>query len=141
MLSLTGLFFSAFIAATLLPVQSEAVLTLLLVGGDYSASSLLLVATAGNVLGALVNWMIGRFLMRYAAHPRFPFSGAQIFRAERFYGRVGWVSLFASGVPLIGDPITVVAGLMREPLWGFLLVVTFAKGGRYLILAWLIGAL
>jgi membrane protein YqaA with SNARE-associated domain len=141
MLSLTGLFFSAFIAATLLPVQSEAVLTLLLVGGDYSASSLLAVATAGNVLGALVNWMIGRFLMRYAAHPRFPFSEAQICRAERFYGRVGWVSLFASWVPLIGDPITVVAGLMREPLWRFLLVVTFAKGGRYLILAWLIGAL
>ena len=135
MLALAGLFLAAFLAATLIPAQSEAVLVALILGGAHPLGLLLAVATVGNVLGALVNWALGRFLMRFAGHPRFPFSPAQVARAEGWYRRWGWMSLWASWVPLVGDPLTFAAGLLREPLWRFLLVVTLAKGARYALLA------
>ena len=135
MLALTGLFFAAFIAATLIPAQSEAVLVALLLAGTQPVWLLLLVATAGNVLGAAVNWTIGRFLMRFSDHRRFPFSARQIVQAQGWYGRWGWVSLFGSWLPIIGDPLTLAAGMMREPLWRFILIVTLAKFGRYAVLA------
>ena len=135
MLSLTGLFLAAFLAATLIPAQSEAVLVGLILAETQPVWLLLGVATAGNVLGSLVNWLLGRFLSRFVGRPGFPFSAAKIARAQDWYGRWGWMSLFGSWLPFIGDPITFAAGLMREPLWRFLLVVTIAKAGRYLVLA------
>ncbi|MES2845068.1 MAG: YqaA family protein [Pseudomonadota bacterium] len=135
MLALTGLFLAAFIAATLIPAQSEAVLVALLLAGTEPVWLLLSVATVGNVLGAVVNWAIGRFLMRYSDHPRFPFSSKQVVRAQGWYGRWGWVSLLGSWLPIVGDPLTLAAGMMREPLWRFMLVVTLAKFGRYAALA------
>lgn len=138
MLSLTGLFLAAFLAATLIPAQSEAVLVTLLLAKAQPVWLLLAVATLGNVLGSLVNWAAGRFLMRFAGHRRFPFTPAQVARAQGWYQRWGWFSLFASWVPVIGDPLTLAAGIMREPLWRFLIVVTLAKFGRYAILALLV---
>lgn len=137
MLALMGLFLAALIAATLIPAQSEAVLVALLLAGTEPVWLLLSVATVGNVLGAIVNWAIGRFLMRYSDHPRFPFSSKQVFRAQGWYSRWGWVSLLGSWLPIIGDPLTLAAGMMREPLWRFMLVVTLAKFGRYAALAFL----
>jgi membrane protein YqaA with SNARE-associated domain len=134
MLALSGLFLAAFIAATLLPGQSEAVLLALVFVGLHPVWLLVTVASAGNVLGSLVNWIIGRFMMRYAGHHRFPFTSEQIARAQGWYGRWGWMSLWASWVPIIGDPLTLAAGIMREPLWRFLLIVTLAKAGRYVAL-------
>lgn len=134
MLALSGLFLAAFIAATLLPAQSEAVLLALLFAGGHPVWLLVTVASAGNVLGSLVNWVMGRFLMRFAGHRRFPFTPAQIARAQDWYGRWGWMSLWASWVPVIGDPLTLAAGIMREPLWRFLLIVSLAKTGRYIAL-------
>lgn len=134
MLALTGLFLAALVAATLVPAQSEAVLVALVLGGGHPVALLVAVATVGNVLGSVVNWALGRFLMRFADHPRFPFSPAQVARAQGWYARWGWVSLFGSWLPVVGDPLTLAAGTMREPLWRFLLVVTAAKLGRYLAL-------
>lgn len=134
MLSLIGLFMAAFIAATLLPAQSEAVLLALVFAGQHPVWLLVTVASIGNVLGSLVNWIMGRFLMRFSDHPRFPFTPAQIARAENWYRRRGWVSLFGSWLPIVGDPLTLVAGTLGEPLWRFLLVVSLAKTGRYLVL-------
>lgn len=134
MFALTGLFFAAFIAATLLPAQSEAVLVALVFSGLYPVWLLVTVASIGNVLGSLVNWAMGRFLMQFSDHKRFPFTPAQIARAQGWYDRWGWMSLWASWVPVIGDPLTLAAGIMREPLWRFLLIVTLAKSGRYIAL-------
>lgn len=134
MLALTGLFLAAFVAATLVPAQSEAVLVALVLAGGHPVALLVAVATVGNVLGSVVNWALGRFLMRFAGHPRFPFSPAQVAKAQWWYGRWGWISLFGSWLPVVGDPLTLAAGTMREPLWRFLLVVTAAKLGRYLAL-------
>lgn len=135
MIGYAGLFLSALVAATLLPLQSEAVLAGLLLGGSHTVAVLLAVATIGNVLGAVINWALGRFLMRFRDRRWFPASDAQMARAEGWYRRYGRWSLLASWVPLVGDPLTVVAGVLREPFWMFLLLVTVAKAGRYLVLA------
>lgn len=134
MLSLSGLFLAALIAATLLPAQSEAVLVaLLLDGGDPVL--LVAVATAGNVLGSLVNWWLGLQVQRFQGRRWFPVSPARLERAQAWYRRYGRWSLLLSWAPVIGDPITLAAGVMREPLRVFLPLVFIAKGMRYIVLA------
>jgi membrane protein YqaA with SNARE-associated domain len=133
-----GLFASAFVAATLLPAQSEAVLAGLLIDGRYPMLTLLAVASAGNVLGAVVNWLLGRGIERFRDRAWFPVKGATLERTQRWYQRYGKWSLLASWAPFIGDPLTVAAGVMREPLPVFLLLVTVAKVGRYIVLAALV---
>lgn len=130
-----GLFLSALGAATLLPLQSEAVLVGLLLGGKHSVWLLLAVATTGNVLGAVINWLLGRYIDHLRDKPWFPVSAAQLDKAQGHYQRYGHWSLLLSWMPVIGDPLTLVAGILREPFWKFLLLVTLAKGGRYLVLA------
>ncbi|WP_416772671.1 YqaA family protein [Pseudomonas sp. RHF3.3-3] len=129
-----GLFISAFGAATLLPLQSEAVLVALLWAGQHPALALLCVATVGNVAGSLVNWVLGRYLEHWRDKAWFPVSGQRLESVQRTYHRYGRWSLLLSWVPVIGDPLTVVAGLMREPLWSFLAIVTLAKAARYGVL-------
>ncbi|SHF03276.1 membrane protein YqaA, SNARE-associated domain [Litoreibacter ascidiaceicola] len=135
MIAYFGLFASALIAATILPMQSEAVLVGLLATGDYPVTGLLAVATAGNVLGAVINWALGRFLLMFQDRRWFPVSQDQLARAEAWYHRYGRWSLLGSWLPIVGDPLTVVAGVLREPIGPFLVLVTVAKFGRYLVLA------
>lgn len=130
-----GLFLAAFGAATLLPLQSEALLVGLLLSGKYWLWALLAVATLGNVLGSLVNWWLGRAIEHYRDRRWFPVSPAHLEKARHHYQRYGHWSLLFSWVPIIGDPLTLVAGVMREPLGRFLLIVTLAKGARYGVVA------
>ena len=130
-----SLFFSAFLAATILPAQSEALLAYQIASHPAALIPLLLVATAGNVLGAIVNWWLGRFLTHFKDRRWFPVEGKKLHRAEQFYRQYGRYSLLLSWMPLIGDPITVVAGALREPLWSFVMLVTIAKCGRYGVIA------
>lgn len=130
-----GLFLAALIAATILPAQSEAVLAGLLVSGNHAPALLVLVAGTGNVLGSLVNWLLGRGIERFREARWFPVGAGPLERAGTWYRRYGWWSLLLSWLPFIGDPLTVAAGIMREPLWRFLLVVSIAKFGRYIALA------
>lgn len=130
-----GLFAAAFLASTILPMQSEAVLVALLVADVHPTWVLLTVASLGNILGAVVNWTLGRGLESFRSRRWFPASEAGLDRAKRWYGRYGRWSLLLSWLPIIGDPLTVVAGFLREPLPVFLVLVTIGKVGRYLILA------
>src|SRR5690606_15980526 len=131
----SGLFLAALGAATLLPLQSEALLVALLLSGQYSIVALLGIATAGNVLGSCLNALLGRSLQHWQHKRWFPVGAEQLERAQARYQRYGRWSLLLSWLPIIGDPLTVIAGVMREPWWSFLLLVTLAKGGRYLALA------
>jgi membrane protein YqaA with SNARE-associated domain len=130
-----GLFATALLAATIVPAQSEAALAALLVAGQQPPWALIAVASVGNVLGSTINWLLGRGIERFRHARWFPASEAQLARAQGWYRRWGKWSLLASWVPVIGDPLTLAAGLMREPLPVFLLLVTIAKVGRYLVLA------
>lgn len=122
-------------AATVFPLQSEALLVALLMAGEHSPVLLLLVASVGNILGSVLNWLLGRGIERFRDRKWFPASAESLARAERWYHRYGKWSLLLSWMPVVGDPITVVAGVLREPLPVFLLLVAVAKTGRYLVLA------
>ncbi|WP_166361603.1 YqaA family protein [Pseudomonas akapageensis] len=135
MLSYGSLFLAAFGAATLLPLQSEAVLVGLLIRTPSAVGWLLLIATAGNLLGSIVNWLLGRSIEHLRDRRWFPMKPQQLEKAQRSYQRYGHWSLLLSWVPIIGDPLTLIAGVMREPFWRFVLIVGLAKGARYAVLA------
>ena len=130
-----GLFTAAGLAATILPAQSEIVLAGMVLSGRYDIPALIAVASAGNVLGSLVNWVLGRSIAGFENRRWFPVSRESVARAEAWYRRYGYWSLLLSWVPVIGDPLTVVAGVLREPLPVFLTLVTIAKVGRYIAVA------
>lgn len=129
-----GLFLSAFLAATILPFQSEIVLVGLLLDG-WAWGPLVVVATVGNVLGAVVNWALGLVVERFKDRRWFPVREADYLRAERWYRRWGIWSLLLAWTPWLGDPLTVVAGVLRAPLGPFLVLVTLGKAARYVVIA------
>ncbi|BCH23991.1 membrane protein [Mesorhizobium sp. L-8-10] len=135
-----GLFLAALLAATILPAQSEAALAALLLAEAYSPVLLITVASIGNVLGSVINWLLGRGIDRFRDRPWFPVRAASLDRASSWYQRYGRWTLLLSWLPIIGDPLTVAAGVLREPLWSFLLLVAVAKIGRYLVLATALGS-
>ena len=135
-ISYLGLGVSACIAATLLPMQSEAALVALLALEPRAVYSLVLAASLGNVLGSQINGWLGTQLQRWQTRRWFPVSAKQLERAQQWYQRYGRWSLLLSWLPIVGDPITLVAGVLREPFWRFTLLVTLAKTGRYAVLAY-----
>jgi membrane protein YqaA with SNARE-associated domain len=135
MLAYLTLFTTALVAATLLPAQSEAVLATLLASGRHPVAVLIAVATVGNVLGAVINWLLGRGIEHFRDRRWFPVGRSTLEKAQRWYQRFGKWSLLLSWAPFIGDPLTVAAGVMREPLPVFIAIVTVAKLARYLVVA------
>lgn len=127
-----ALFVAAFLSATVFPFQSEAVLFGMLIAEHYQWWLLILVASVGNVLGSIVNWFLGRFLAHFEGRRWFPVKREQMAKAEAWYHRYGRWTLLLSWTPVIGDPLTIVAGVLREPLPIFILLVTIAKTARYL---------
>lgn len=134
MAPLAALFLAAFVAATLLPAQSELLLAGLAVSGDHAPAVLIGVATAGNVLGSLVNWVLGRFLIHFRDRRWFPIGPAMIDRATNWYERWGFWSLLLAWAPIIGDPLTLVAGILRVNVVVFLVLVTLGKAARYALI-------
>ncbi|EJL54674.1 putative membrane protein [Rhizobium sp. CF122] len=130
-----GLFLVAFAAATIFPMQSEAGLVGLVLTGQHPVLALIVVETTGNVLGSTVNWLLGVGIERFRDKRWFPVSQPALDKAQRWYHRYGKWSLLLSWMPIIGDPITIVAGVLREPFPMFLLLVTIAKTVRYGVLA------
>jgi membrane protein YqaA with SNARE-associated domain len=130
------LFGSAFLAATILPFYSEVVLFALLREGE-SPVVLVSIATIGNTLGAVVNWVLGRYLLHFQDRRWFYFSHEQINKAQRWYRRYGFWSLLLAWLPVGGDALTLIAGIMKVRLWLFLLLVGSGKALRYISVVYL----
>ncbi len=131
----SSLFLSAFSAATLLPGSSEALLTGFIAKEKGTLGLLLAVATIGNVAGSVVNYALGRFLIAYRDRKWFPVSESGYQRAVHWYERYGLWTLLLAWLPIIGDPLTVIAGALRTRFWVFLVLVSIGKFGRYLFVA------
>lgn len=130
-----GLFFASLLAATIIPAQSEAILIALLLNDKYSPWLLVTVASAGNILGSVINWILGYSVQRLQHKKWFPLKPDKLERAVNWYRRYGRWSLLLSWVPIIGDPLTVAAGVLREKFSIFILLVSVGKIVRYIILA------
>ena len=136
-LELLSLFIISLLAATILPAQSEILLTVLYLSGNHDVITLILVATLGNVLGSVINYYIGRSLTYLKSKKWFPIK-TNLDKATKFYNKYGiWTALFA-WVPFIGDPLTIVAGVLRANFLLFLILVTIGKCGRYIFFVWLL---
>ena len=141
-----GLAGAAFLAATILPAQSELGLAALIQSQDYALIWLLVAASLGNIAGAVVNYMIGRGLYQFQkpdkkkktpAPMRTKPSSRFYNKAAQWYERYGKWSLLLSWMPFIGDPLTVIAGYMRLGFLPFTIIVSIAKIARYLVVAYL----
>ncbi|MFU8817361.1 MAG: YqaA family protein, partial [Pseudomonadales bacterium] len=123
---------------TLLPAASEVVFAGLLTSG-YDPLALWLWATAGNTLGSVINWVMGRYLLHFQDRRWFPFAVDTLGRAQRWFQRYGVWSLLLAWAPIFGDPLTFVAGVMRVRFGVFLVLTAIGKGSRYAILLGLVG--
>ena len=132
---LWGLFLASFLAATLLPVSSEVVLGYLLTHG-FSPYMTVFVATSGNVLGSVVNYGLGIFGSLIILYKILRMSPLEIEKAETRFRKYGILSLLFAWVPVIGDPLTVAAGVLKVNFALFLLLVSIGKFLRYVIVTW-----
>ena len=128
-----SLFTLSFLVATIVPFGSEAYLASLIISNKYNVILLLLAASLGNVLGSIVNWICGYYATFFMKKKWFPINQKQIDKASFFFSKYGKWSLLLGWVPVIGDPITFVAGTLRYPFLPFLLLVSIGKIGRYIV--------
>ena len=128
-----GLFFSAFLAATLVPAYSEILFAGLLAAG-HDPLALLAWASAGNSLGSAVNWAMGRYLLHFQDRKWFPFKANSLGTSQRWFNKWGVWSLLLAWMPIGGDALTFIAGVMRVPFWLFFLLTAIGKTARYTIL-------
>ena len=131
-----GLFVASFLAATILPLSSEVVLTALLLNG-LSPAVLVTIATTGNVLGSFVNYALGYWGSKEIVKRWLRMSDAEFVKAEQRFVKLGVFSLLFAWVPIVGDPITVVAGILRIRFAWFVVLVTAGKFARYVVVSYL----
>nr|WP_244993672.1 YqaA family protein [Pseudidiomarina sediminum] len=135
-----SLFLVAFLAATLLPAQSE-VLVISAQQMGYNVWWIWFFASLGNTLGSVVNYVLGRFLLHYQDRRWFPFKGKSLARGHWWFERYGKWSLLLAWAPFIGDALTFIAGMLRLTFWQFLVIVAISKAGRYALLLGLLNFL
>ena len=134
-----SLFFISFLAATILPFSSELTLAGLISTSNYDNLLLLVFASFGNVLGSVFNCGLGFYARNLTIKKWFPFKETQIERSSKWFSKFGKWSLLFAWVPIVGDPLTFVAGLLRVRFFDFIILVVIGKVSRYVIIFYLIG--
>ncbi|WP_417458721.1 YqaA family protein [Kordiimonas sp.] len=129
-----ALFLNAFVAATLLPAMSELTLASLLLAETGAPLGLFIVATLGNVTGSCLNWWLGHRITQYQNRRWFPFTPSQLERGRKYFERFGKYSLLFAWLPVVGDPLTLVAGVLRTKFLIFLALVFIGKAARYAVI-------
>ena len=130
-----GLFLASFLAATLLPLSSEVILSLLLLN-NLNPVLLICVATFGNVLGSFMNYSIGAWGSILITRKIIKISENDFIKAKQRFKKYGAFSLLFAWVPIIGDPLTLVAGVLRINIFLFFIMVTSGKLIRYVIISY-----
>jgi membrane protein YqaA with SNARE-associated domain len=133
-----SLFVISFLAATILPLSSELTLAGLITTYNYNNLLLLIVASSGNILGSIVNWILGFYSRNLTSKKWFPFKDEQIKRSSNWFNKFGKWSLLFAWIPIIGDPLTLAAGLLRVKFTEFLILVSIGKVFRYFLIYYLI---
>ena len=128
----SSLFVISFLAATILPFSSELTLAGLIATSNYDNLLLLIFASLGNTLGSVVNWILGFYSRNLSKKKWLLFKDEQIERSSKWFNKFGRWSLLFAWVPIIGDPLTLAAGLFRIKFIEFLILVTIGKVSRYL---------
>ena len=132
------LFIISFLAATILPFSSEFTLGGLISTNNYNSLLLLIFASLGNVLGSTLNWILGFYFRNLSIKKWFPFQDNQINKASSWFKRFGQWSLLFAWVPFVGDPLTLVAGLLRVNFLNFIILVSIGKVSRYIFIFYLV---
>ena len=138
LISYFQLFIISFLAATILPLSSELVLSTMLLTDSFDKYLLLVVASFGNILGSSVNWYLGKKILIFKDKKWFPANERQIAKGEIYFKKYGIWSLLLAWVPIIGDPLTIVAGILRVKFLTFLLLISISKISRYIFLIFII---
>ena len=138
LISYFQLFIISFLAATILPLSSELVLSTMLLTDSFDKYLLLVVASFGNILGSSVNWYLGKKILIFKDKKWFPANERQIAKGEIYFKKYGIWSLLLAWVPIIGDPLTIVAGILRVKFFIFLLLISISKISRYIFLIFII---
>ena len=131
------LFSTSFISSTLLPGHSELILTAFIYSNKFPVLTLVLVASLGNILGSVLNWYLGFYFVKFKQKKWFPISHSQLEKSSLWFTNYGKWTLFLSWVPFIGDPLTVVAGILRIPIITFLIIVSISKILRYVFISFI----
>ena len=132
MITYLSLFLISFLAATILPLSSELTLASLLNADEHNSLTLIATASLGNILGSIFNWLLGFYLFKYINKKWFPFKENQINAASKRFSKFGVWSLLFAWLPIVGDPLTFVAGILRINFLLFIALVTVGKIIRYL---------
>lgn len=138
LISYLQLLIISFLAATILPLSSELVLSTMLLTDSFDKYLLLVVASFGNIFGSSVNWYLGKKILIFKDRKWFPVNEKQIAKSEMYFKKYGIWSLLLAWVPIIGDPLTVIAGILRVNFFTFLLLVSVSKTSRYIFLIFII---
>ena len=133
-----SLFTISFLAATILPFSSELMLASILSNENYNRTLLLTFSSFGNILGSVFNWVLGFYFIKLQNKKWFPFNQEQILKSSQWFEKYGKWSLLFAWVPIIGDPLTFVAGTMKTKFFIFLILVGIGKISRYLFISLLV---
>ena len=133
-----SLFTISFLAATILPFSSELMLASMLSIENYNRTLLITFSSLGNILGSVFNWVLGFYFIKLQNKKWFPFNQEQILKSSQWFEKYGKWSLLFAWEPIIGDPLTFVAGTMKTKFFIFLILVGIGKISRYLFISLLV---
>ena len=132
------LFIISLLAATILPLSSEIVLTTMLLTNLFEKNILLIVASSGNILGSIFNWYLGKKITIFKDRKWFPVSPEQLNKSQKYFQKYGLWSLLLAWVPVIGDPLTLLAGVLKVRFSIFFILVSLSKISRYIFIIYLV---
>ena len=137
-ISYLKLFIISLLAATILPLSSEIVLTTMLLTNLFEKNILLIIASSGNILGSIFNWYLGKKITIFQDRKWFPVSQEQLNKSQKYFQKYGLWSLLLAWVPVIGDPLTLLAGVLKVRFSIFFILVSISKISRYIFIIYLV---